>query len=335
MGVAIEPSCRLYAILARDGRSAVVFRRGPTKQVLVLRWWLDNDRLEPGQWFKGRIYERRCDLSPDGELLIYFAANWKAPYQSWTAVSRTPYLTALALWPKGDAWGGGGLFLSPRTIGLNHLAVSRPVYPIARRVRHAGQDIAAWHPLDADPPRSKKSKEPSPAPQEITLPRSYAVRRWHDTAAGRGEDNPVHHERMSRAGWTCVAVGDAGPYSSGSIAWDFRSPEIYERHAPSGQLRLQRMLNAIGERDGRWYVEDHAICDAQGETLRLIPECSWADWQTNGDLLFAISGSLYRLPSRFCGDAVSDPLVNAKLVADLTPLRFSNVAPPASALSWP
>ena len=33
-----EPSCRLYAILARDGRSAVVFRRGPSKQVLLLRW---------------------------------------------------------------------------------------------------------------------------------------------------------------------------------------------------------------------------------------------------------------------------------------------------------
>jgi cytochrome bd-type quinol oxidase subunit 2 len=28
-----------------------------------------------GQWLKGRIYERRSDLSPDGKHLIYFAMN--------------------------------------------------------------------------------------------------------------------------------------------------------------------------------------------------------------------------------------------------------------------
>lgn len=335
MGVAIEPSCRLYAILARDGRSAVVFRRGPSKQVLVLRWWLDGDRIEAGQWFNGRIYERRCDLSPDGELLIYFAANWKAPYQSWTAVSRAPYLTALALWPKGDAWGGGGLFLSPRAIGLNHLAISAPIYPSARRVQGQAAEGLGWHPLDSEPPRKRKPAEQKPAPQVMPIAAGYSVCRWHDLAAGRGEDNPIHHERMSRSGWTSVAEGEAGPYSSGSIAWDFRSPQIDERPEPSGNLRLRRILNAIGERDGRWYVEDHAICDAQGDTLRLIPECSWADWHINGDLLFAVSGSLFRLPSRFCGAATADPLQNAKLVADLAPLRFSNVAAPASALTWP
>ncbi len=33
-----QPQCRIYAILARDGRSAVVFRRGPSRRVLVMRW---------------------------------------------------------------------------------------------------------------------------------------------------------------------------------------------------------------------------------------------------------------------------------------------------------
>lgn len=31
---------------------------------------------------------------------------------SWTAISRAPYLKALALWPWGDCWNGGGLFLT-------------------------------------------------------------------------------------------------------------------------------------------------------------------------------------------------------------------------------
>ena len=124
-----SPACRIYAILARDGRSAVVFRRGPSRQVLVLRWWLDDDRIEPGQWLKGRIYERRCDLSPDGDLLIYFAAKWETPMSTWTAVSRTPYLTALAVWPKGDAWGGGGLFEGATSIGLNYREIPDQVPP--------------------------------------------------------------------------------------------------------------------------------------------------------------------------------------------------------------
>ncbi len=54
----------LYAILARDARTGVVFRRGPSRQVQLIRWDLRDDTFEHGQWFKGRIYERRCDLSP-------------------------------------------------------------------------------------------------------------------------------------------------------------------------------------------------------------------------------------------------------------------------------
>jgi hypothetical protein len=112
---------RIYAILARRSPVAVIFRRGPSKNVLLIRWDTSRDTFEHGQWLKGRIYERRCDLSPDGDLLLYFAANYKQPYGSWTAISRPPYLTAVAMWPKGDAWGGGGHFISQHRIALNHL----------------------------------------------------------------------------------------------------------------------------------------------------------------------------------------------------------------------
>lgn len=155
------PACRLYAILARDGRSAVVFRRGPSRRVMLFRWWLDSDTIEPGQWLKGRSYERRCDLSPNGELLIYFAARWSGPIETWTAVSRPPYFTALALWPKGDAWGGGGLFLGPREIGLNH--------------RDGNIELA----------------------DGFTLPRGVKVKRYADYA-GYGEDNPIEDVRLAQ-----------------------------------------------------------------------------------------------------------------------------------------
>uniref|UniRef100_UPI003F21D23D hypothetical protein n=1 Tax=Rhizobium sp. F40D2 TaxID=3453141 RepID=UPI003F21D23D len=123
----IKPAAtRLYAILARAARTGVIFRRGPSKQVQLIRWDLRNDTLEHGQWFKGRIYERRCDLSPSGRLLVYFAATNCAPYGSWTAISKPPFFTALALWPKGDAWGGGGIFEDEETLLLNHSPSGRP-----------------------------------------------------------------------------------------------------------------------------------------------------------------------------------------------------------------
>jgi hypothetical protein len=107
-------------ILARKAPFAIVFRRGPSKQVMAIGWDTDKHEFRAGQWLKGRIYERRCDLSPSGEKLIYFAAKYGTKLRTWTAVSRPPFLTALAVWPKGDAWGGGGLFEEEKTVQLNH-----------------------------------------------------------------------------------------------------------------------------------------------------------------------------------------------------------------------
>ena len=70
---------RLHAILAREAAKAVVFRRGPSGQVCTLGWDLETDTFAMGQWLKGRIYEYRSDLSPDGEFMIYFAADYRHP----------------------------------------------------------------------------------------------------------------------------------------------------------------------------------------------------------------------------------------------------------------
>lgn len=101
---------RVHVILAREAPFGVIFRRGPSKQVLLISWDTETDTFAMGQWFKGHIYERRCDLSPSGDLLLYFASKQKPPYSTWSAVSRPPFLTALALWPQGHTYGGGGLF---------------------------------------------------------------------------------------------------------------------------------------------------------------------------------------------------------------------------------
>jgi hypothetical protein len=113
---------RLHVILARKEPVGLVFRRGPSKQVCTLLWDRKQDTFVLGQWLKGRIYERRSDLSGDGKYVIYFAMNGKWDSQtkgSWTAISRAPWLKALVLLSKGDCWFGGGLFTSDRTYWLN------------------------------------------------------------------------------------------------------------------------------------------------------------------------------------------------------------------------
>jgi len=102
---------RIHIIFARDKNLALIIRRGPSKHVATFLWDRCDDSIQPGQWLKGRIYERRSDISPDGKYMIYFAMNgkWSSETRgSWTAISETPYLKALVPFlQKETAWGGG------------------------------------------------------------------------------------------------------------------------------------------------------------------------------------------------------------------------------------
>src|SRR6185295_14189761 len=108
---------RIHVLMARNAPIGVVIRRGPSKTVCTISWDRQMDTFRLGQCMRGRIYERRSDLSPDGKHMIYFAMNGRwhsAAKGAWTAVSKAPYLKAVALYPKGDCWNGGGLFTSPK-----------------------------------------------------------------------------------------------------------------------------------------------------------------------------------------------------------------------------
>jgi hypothetical protein len=128
LGAANSPSergkfpARLHVLLARDSKVGLVIRRGPSKSVCTVLWNRERNSFKLGQWMRGRIYERRSDLSPDGKHFIYFAMNgrWDSETKgAWTAISRVPYLKAINLFAKGDCWHGGGLFLSDREFWLN------------------------------------------------------------------------------------------------------------------------------------------------------------------------------------------------------------------------
>lgn len=181
-------STRLWVLLARKARIAAIFRRGPSRQVQLIKWNLGDDTFEFGQRFKGRVYERRCDLSPAGTLLIYFAATYKEPLFSWTAVSKLPWFTALALWPKGDGWNGGGHFVGPYDIHLDH-------FP--------GED--------------------APHPDFKSHCRTLRIA---SLASVRGEDAPVWHSTLKRDGWSQIHAGVWSKYGEEKgYSWKARTPE--------------------------------------------------------------------------------------------------------------
>jgi len=110
---------RLHVLLASENDSALVIRRGPTKQTCTLGWNRANDRFTLGQWLKGRIFTENCGLSPDGRHFIYCASKYDPSFNLnhegvYSVVSRAPFLKALHFWAPQKHTLGGGFFNNER-----------------------------------------------------------------------------------------------------------------------------------------------------------------------------------------------------------------------------
>lgn len=246
------PSARLQVILARDTPKAVIIRRGPTEWARLSLWHTDSDSFEHGQWFKGHIYADRCDLSPDGSLLIYFAAKWNAytlaadtPYDtSWIAISKPPYLTALALWNCGTTYCHGGLFEDNRTV---------------------------WLPFNAGMDRA----HPQHQPQGLKI------------VTGKPLPTHTYFYRLERDGWHREAGRDAVPPAwwvpkrgQQSIYWTKPAP------GRSHQLVLERVQ--VGYEVSFTYF----LADRERQSLIALTDVAWADWDQRGRLTAARHGQI-------------------------------------------
>ncbi|MHB1455516.1 MAG: hypothetical protein ACYC0V_01225 [Armatimonadota bacterium] len=263
-------SARLYFILARNARVGVIFRRGPSKWVQIIKWDMKTDEFLPGQWFNGRIYEKRADLSPDGTKMIYFAqkitarslADTEYTY-AWTAISKPPYLTAIVLWPKGDCWHGGGLFIDNNKVWLNH----QP-------------EVAHPH-RDHMPPKNLAI---------IANPQAY------------GEDDPVHMRRLARDRWILEQE-----WEGEDVSYGYRTikPEIMSKHHPSRSLKLV-MEFSITRYDGRYtfFVENGDGLKAK------VPNAEWADWDRRGRLCYVGKGKVFAASVNDDGEIQSKELAD-------------------------
>lgn len=113
----MEP--RIFGIQATRAPIVAVIRRGPSKWMHVGRWDLDAPVYESGAWLRGTIYPQRSDLSPDGRWLAYFALKASADWElgaTYIAISRLPWLTALAGWGTDGTWTRGVQFVEDRSV---------------------------------------------------------------------------------------------------------------------------------------------------------------------------------------------------------------------------
>jgi hypothetical protein len=171
-------ACRLFVYLARSAPAAVVLRRGPTGWARLSVWDTSSDRFEHGQWLHGRVYERRSDLAPDGCLFAAFVRQTGrgGAVDSWVALSRPPYFTALAVWSAGGTYHTGPCFLADGRLWLGFREPSPP-------------DVGA----------APSSLEIAPS---SALPYTDKTNNW--------TERTVHFNRLLRDGWTLVESDATG-----------------------------------------------------------------------------------------------------------------------------
>jgi hypothetical protein len=129
---------RLFGIPATRSPVVAVLRRGPSDWSQVSRWDTAAGTVEPGAWIRANLYPQRCDLSPDGRWLAYFtlraSARWTAG-TTYVAVSRLPWLTALAAWGTAGTWSRGVHFTDDRRTWEVGLPDEGDIEPLRSRHR--------------------------------------------------------------------------------------------------------------------------------------------------------------------------------------------------------
>jgi hypothetical protein len=108
---------RIFGIPATRAPVVAVLARGPSRWMRLGKWDVERDAYEHGAWLAGTVYQQRCDLSPDGRWLAYFAlkpsSRWDAGW-TYVAISRLPWFTALAAWGTDGTWTRGVRFVDDR-----------------------------------------------------------------------------------------------------------------------------------------------------------------------------------------------------------------------------
>jgi hypothetical protein len=278
---------RLHVLLAREAPIAVIIRRGPSAWVQLIHWDTKRDIFTPGQWFKGRVYENKCDLSPDGKLLIYFALKGsngqKRPDYgfTWTAISKPPYFTALALWKEHGTWGGGGHFIDDKTVRI--YVPKDSFHP-----DHAPRGITV---LDSD------------SRVTLNMERRDQVRfaRWEMVSNGRDvRDDYKALLSTLNAGtsdsqldvdgdWYQLLDAEMEGKSGNSWMVKLNPPTIWRK--PYADYSIEK--HYFGYRMNRGEINRLFVVNNKTSEKVLLSDATWADFDQQGRLVLAKEGKLF------------------------------------------
>lgn len=238
------PAPRLYVIPATRAPVALVFCHGAAGWWRLVQWDVAAGALTPGAWFRGHLFPRRCNLSSDGRVLCYLASKnvrgWMGAtgYQAFSALSKAPWLFALAAWREHGTYTRGYHFVEGAT------AEERP------------WEIPPPETGDAEPVRRRWGLAQ-------TRPAQYAVERrrgWteHEDCPPRGRNDAWDEQRR------CVLVKerprDPGRLVATDRGHDFHGEGRTEGRRPAYRVEVGR--KSLELEDAVW-----ADWDAVGRLL--------------------------------------------------------------------
>ena len=291
---------RIHAILAREADKAVVFRRGPSSKTAILEWDLKADKFKLGQWFYGSFYPYRCDISPDGRHLVYFAAK----YGRGSSIDK--YIAERAGEYTGNfSWEKYQSYLRRRD---EIAADAKTGKEIERQVRAGEYYDCSWTAISRVPylkafdlwfngsgwnggglfvdnkrvainhlPHTKDVKRAGGRFVEVAPPKFCDG--WGEC---KGECAMVYFPRLVRDGWK---------WTSQSAALD-----VFEKTLSRG-LTLRKQFHCGRPAAGHGcYWESHEICDADGRTVVDGANWTWADFdKPRKRVVFAEGGAIFDL----------------------------------------
>ena len=239
--LAVHP--RLFGIQATKASVVAVLRRGPSDWSQVSRWDPEAGTFERGSWIHANIYPQRCDLSPDGRWLTYFTlkagARWSIG-STYIAVSRLPWLTALAAWGTCGTWTHGLHFEDNRRVWEVDAPGEGDIEPLRRRSR-LGLGFTRAIAFAVERRRGWTEAEGS-APYDRELDP------W-DTR--RAEDLVMERRRPGAEATRLTVTGSFAAFRAGPPSW---SQATYGIEANGGRSVLEAVQWADWDRAGRLLV---------------------------------------------------------------------------------
>lgn len=108
---------RIHLLIAKQAPAVVILQRKRAKLFHVVTIDANTRRITEGSWFRGKLYPLRCDVSFDGDYMVYLAMGARGT--TWNGVCRLPWLTTLTEADNMGAWFGGGYFASGKLLQTN------------------------------------------------------------------------------------------------------------------------------------------------------------------------------------------------------------------------